>query len=78
LKFFNVSLILKLRKLFNIICNNLSFLENFPNSTKTISFKGFCRLDLSVNGDETVQPAPFRLDAGISGGVQAAKVKNKL
>jgi hypothetical protein len=34
-------------------------------------------LDLTVNGDETVQPAPFRLDAGISGLVQAAKVKKK-
>jgi hypothetical protein len=53
-------------------------LENFPNSTKTISFKGFCRLDLSVNGDETVQPAPFKLDGGVSGTGQAAKVNNYL
>jgi hypothetical protein len=53
-------------------------LENFPYSTKTISFKGFCRLDLTVNGDETVQPAPFKLDGGVSGPGQAAKVKTYL
>ncbi len=34
-------------------------------------------MDLTVNGDETVQPAPFRLDAGFFGVVQAAKVKKK-
>ncbi len=39
-------------------------------------YQGYCRMDLTINGDESVQPVPFRVDPGTApaGAVQIARV----
>ena len=46
----------------------------------TIQTPGYCRMDLTLNGDElTTVPVPFRVDlGGMSATVQIAKVEASL